>query len=240
MTELLYSKDSYLSNFSAKVSSIEEDGAITLNKTIFYPGGGGQPRDKGFINYKGMEYNVADIKKKGDTIHHYLEEFHDQIKIGEEINGEIDLELRMKHNRTHTAMHILCGVIYNEYGSTVTGGDFGALSGRMDFDIDNFSKDRIEFIEQKCNEAIKANYPIKIDFLTREEAEKTPELIRTKINLIPKFVQEIRTIDIVGLDKQADGGTHVKTTGEIGKIKVKKIDNKGKGRRRIYLEINDG
>jgi misacylated tRNA(Ala) deacylase len=239
MTDLLYSKDSYLSNFSATVKSVEEDGAITLNKTIFYPGGGGQPKDQGSISYKGRKFTVVDIKKKGDTVHHYLDDLQEQIKVGEEINGEIDLELRMKHNRTHTAMHILCGVIYNEYGSTVTGGDFGALSGRMDFDIDNFSKDRIEFIEQKCNEAIKADYPIKIDFLSRNEAEKVPELIRTKINLIPKFVQEIRTVDIVGLDKQADGGTHVKTTCEVGLIKVKKVDNKGKGRRRIYLEIKD-
>ncbi len=192
MTKLLYSEDSYLSNFSAKVTSIEEDGAIILDKTIFYPGGGGQPKDKGSLTFDKKKYSVTNVKKQNDLILHYLDEKLSGINVGDETEGEIDIELRKKHNRTHTAMHILCGVIYNEFGSTVTGGDFKALSGRMDFDIDNFSKDRIQFIEEKCNNAVKANHDIKIDFLSREEAEKIPELIRTKINLVPKFVKIIR------------------------------------------------
>ncbi|OLS19386.1 MAG: Alanyl-tRNA editing protein AlaX-M [Candidatus Heimdallarchaeota archaeon LC_3] len=239
MTDLLYSEDSYLSNFLAKITSIEDDGAIILDKTVFYPGGGGQPKDKGVLTFKGKNYSVTNVKKQNDSILHYIDDKLPDINVGDVVEGEIDIELRKKHNRTHTAMHILCGVIYNEFGSTVTGGDFKSLSGRMDFDIDNFSKDRIQFIEKKCNEAVKAKHDIKIEFLSREEAEKVPELIRTKINLIPKFVKVIRTVDIVGLDKQADGGTHVRQTGEVGVIKLVKVDNKGKGRRRIYLEIHD-
>ena len=146
---------------------------------------------------------------------------------------------RMKHNRTHTAMHILCGVIYHEFGASVSGGDFGPLSGRMDFDIDNFTKERLEIIESKCNEAVGNAHPIKVEFLTHDQAREIPDLIRTKINLIPKTVTKVRTIEIVGLDRQADGGTHVANTSEVGKIRIIKVDNKGKGRRRIYIEIDD-
>ena len=134
-------------------------------------------------------------------------------------------------------MHILCGIIYEEFDSTVTGGQIKALEGRMDFDIEKFTKDKVKFIEEKCNEAIQTDYPIKVDFLPREQADKDPDLIRTKVSLIPKDVTTVRTIDIVGLDKQADGGTHVKSTKEVGTMTITKVDNRGKGRKRLYFTL---
>ena len=239
MTKLLYLEDMYNISFEAKITKINEDGSILLDQTLFYPGGGGQPHDQGTMDIGGIRYQVIKVKKNGKDVFHYFENPSSALEMGTHIKGKINWDLRHKHSRTHTAMHILCGVIYSVYSSVVTGGDFGALKGRMDFDIDTFKKERLEFIEKECNIAIKKAFPIKIEFLSREEADKIPELIRTKVNLIPKSVKTIRTVDIVGLDKQADGGTHVKNTKEVGRIKIIKADNKGKGRRRIYLEILD-
>ena len=241
MSKLLYQTDSYLDYFQAKIFAFGEQNSVILDQTAFYPGGGGQPHDVGSIIKENQQINVIKVSKNGEDVLHSLEKSPESygLQIGDSVEGKIDFDLRSKYCRTHTAMHILCGVIYNEFGSTVTGGDFGALNGRMDFDIDNFTKERINFIEDKCNQAIEANYPVKVEFLSRDVADSSPELIRTKINLVPKTVNVVRVIDIVGLDKQADGGTHVKSTGEVGKIKIVKIENKGKGRKRIYNEILD-
>jgi misacylated tRNA(Ala) deacylase len=228
----------YKTNFDAKIIQINEDSSVQLNQTAFYPKGGGQPHDKGILESNDKKYQVTKVIKRGNNILHFLNP-SPELHIGDMVKCQIDWDLRYKYSRTHSAFHVLCGVIYNIFGSSVTGVDFADLKGRMDFDIDNFSKDRIKLIEEKCNEAIRASLPVKIEFLPREEALLIPELIRTKVNLIPQTVKTIRTIEIVGLDKQADGGTHVKNTKEIGQIKIVKVDNKGRGLRRIYLEVLD-
>ena len=236
MTELLYQTNMYLTEFESEVTKVE-DSSIWFAKTAFYPTGGGQPNDIGTVKIDTRVFNVIDVKKDGQDVQHVLSEVPAGVKVGDKVYGKIDWENRYKFQRTHTAMHILCGIIYQEFGSTVTGGQIKALEGRMDFDIEKFTPDKIKFIEDKCNEAIQKNYPIKVDFLPREEADKDPDLIRTKVSLIPNEVMTVRTIDIVGLDKQADGGTHVKSTKEVGKMTITKIDNRGKGRKRLYFSL---
>lgn len=240
-TELLYLKDSYQYEFSATITQVDASSkAVILDKTAFYPTGGGQPHDRGFLTVDGMDYLVLEVKKRGGDVLHCLEYLpSSEVIEGKTCLGKVDAELRMKYSRTHTALHILCGVIYHEFGSTVTGGQIKALEGRMDFDIDAFRKDRVSAIEEKCNEAIERELPIKIAFLEREEADKDPDLIRTKVSLIPPSVRVIRTVDIEGLDKQADGGTHVRNTKEVGRIRITKISNRGKGRKRLYITVED-
>ena len=237
-TELLFQTDMYLTEFQSEVTKIDkETKSIWLTKTAFYATGGGQPHDVGTLQIGSSTYNVVEVKKDGHEIKHIIAEDPSDISVGDKVFGKIDWETRYKYQRTHTAMHILCGIIYQEFDSTVTGGQIKALEGRMDFDIEKFTPDKIKFIEEKCNEAINKDYPIKVDFLPREQADKDPDLIRTKISLIPKDVDVVRTIDIVGLDKQADGGTHVKSTKEVGKMIITKVDNKGKGRKRLYFSL---
>lgn len=236
-TELLFQKDSYLKEFESEITKIDNN-SIYLAKTAFYPTGGGQPNDIGTLQVGSTIFNVVDVKKEGSEVQHIVKENPSNDLVGQKVAGKIDWETRYKYQRTHTAMHILCGIIYQEFNSTVTGGQIKALEGRMDFDIEKFTPDKIKFIEERCNEAINKNYPIKVEFLDRAEADKDPELIRTKVSLIPKEVKTIRTVDIVGLDKQADSGTHVKSTKEVGIFTISKIDNKGKGRKRIYFTLN--
>lgn len=236
MTELLFQTKMYLTEFSSKITKIE-DNNIWLAQTAFYPTGGGQPHDEGTIEADFKVYHVIDVQKDGHDVKHVLQEESPELKVGQEITGKIDWELRYKYQRTHTAMHILCGIIYQEFGSTVTGGQIKALEGRMDFDIESFTKDKVKFIEEKCNEAIQKDYPIKVDFLPRTQADADPDLIRTKVSLIPKEVETVRTIDIHGLDKQADGGTHVHSTKEVGTMSITKVDNRGKGRKRLYFSL---
>lgn len=242
-TVLLYAKDSesaYLKKFTSTITEIDkENKTIQLKETVFYPTGGGQPHDVGSFIINGLNLNIIGVKKSGLLVNHIVDEIPDSVSIGDQVEGEIDWELRFKYQRTHTAMHILCGIIYKEFNSTVTGGQIKKLEGRMDFDIDKFTKEKAQFIEDKCNEAIQKNFPIQVDFLPREIADQDPELIRTKVNLIPKELSIIRTVDIIGLDKQADGGTHVRTTKEVGKMTISKIDNKGKGRKRLYFTLSN-
>ncbi len=229
----------YLTEFEAEITKVDpETASVWLQRTCFYPTGGGQPHDIGSLEVTGQVYHVVDVKKDGHDVQHVLQEDVSGLKVGQKVIGKIDWETRYKYHRTHTAMHILCGIIYQEFDSTVTGGQIKALEGRMDFDIEKFTPDKVKFIEEKCNDAIKKNYPIRVDFLPREEADKDPDLIRTKVSLIPKEVSVVRTIDIVGLDKQADGGTHVKSTQEVGTMTIKKVDNKGKGRKRLYFTLS--
>ena len=238
-TELLFQTDMYLTEFESEITKVDfESNSVWFKKTAFYATGGGQPNDIGTIEVEGKLYHVVDVKKDGHDIQHVLQETPFDLQVGQKIRGKIDWDTRYKYQRTHTAMHILCGIIYQEFDSTVTGGQIKELEGRMDFDIERFTPDKVKFIEEKCNEAIKKNYPIKVDFLPREEADKDPDLIRTKVSLIPKEVSVVRTIDIVGLDKQADGGTHVKSTQEVGTMTIKKVENKGKGRKRLYFTLS--
>lgn len=238
MTLLLYQTDSYLKEFDAIVTAIETDEhAIIFNQTVFYPGGGGQPSDKGWILIGDEKLNVNRSRKVGRNVLHNIETDHPLPDIGSFIHGHIDWERRYQLMRTHTAMHILCGVIFRDYGASVTGGSMEPLSGRMDFEFETMHKDLVQEIESSINEEVDKARPVRINILPREEAFQIPDLIRTKINLLPEGIQQIRVVEIEGLDLQADGGTHVVNTSEVGVIQVVDYKSKGKINKRIYVRL---
>jgi misacylated tRNA(Ala) deacylase len=232
-TELLYLRDAYLRDFTATVVD-RRDGAVALDRTAFYPTGGGQPHDTGSIG--GLA--VTDVRKEGELVWHTLD--GDAPDVGAEVAGEVDWDRRHALMRTHSALHVLCGVIWNEWRVPVTGGNMEPLSARMDFEFDPLPEGFGGRVEELVNEELAADRPIRIEFLPRGAALEDEDLIRTKVNMIPESVQEIRVVDIVGLDKQADGGTHVHSTAEVGRIRVTKTENKGKGNKRVRLEVVDG
>ncbi len=235
MTELLYQLDSYLKEFEAVVTnSFPDEKAIALDRTAFYPGGGGQPNDVGILNGA----PVIKVRKTGDVILHVID--GDLPAVGTKVQGAIDWDRRYKLMRTHTAMHVLCGIVFRDYGAQVTGGDMEPLKGRMDFEFERLQKELVSVIEAATNREIQAGREIKVQILPRKEAFKIPDLIRTKINLLPEGIQQVRTVEIVGLDLQADGGTHVKSTSEVGKIRVADYKSKGSINKRIYIEVQDG
>ncbi|MDP2291360.1 MAG: alanyl-tRNA editing protein [Actinomycetota bacterium] len=233
MTELLYLRDAYLTDFSARVVGVR-DGAIALDRTAFYPTGGGQPHDTGVL--AGLP--VTDVRKEGADVWHTVEG-GPLPAAGEEVSGSLDWERRHQLMRTHTALHVLCGVIWNEWKVPVTGGNMEPLSARMDFEFDPLPDGFGPRIEELVNEALTHDHAIEVQFLPRDTAVQDADLIRTKVNMIPEAVTEIRVVDIVGLDKQADGGTHVRSTSEVGRIRVIKLENKGKGNKRVRLVIED-
>ncbi len=236
MTELLAHADSYLKEFEAIVTEIHpEQNAVAFNRTAFYPGGGGQPYDVGRITVNGATLPVTKVKKQAGTIWHWLD--GDLPAVGTGIHGEIDWARRYKLMRTHTAMHILCGVVWRDYGASVTGGNMEPLKGRMDFEFESMHKELVAEIEEKINAEIAAARPVSWRVLPREEAFQIPDLIRTKINLLPPAIQEVRIVEIEGLDLQADGGTHVRNTQEVGRIKVVGYKSKGRINKRIMVEI---
>jgi misacylated tRNA(Ala) deacylase len=235
-TELLYLRDAYLRDFDATVVAIDEEGRrVVLDRTAFYPTGGGQPHDTGSLG----ACRVVEVKKEGDDVWHTLSGDGPLPAVGEEVRGEVDWDRRHQLMRTHTALHILCGVIWNEWGTAVTGGNMEPLSARMDFEFDPLPPGFGETVEKLVNAEIAAGRPIEVSFIPRSEAVLDEDLIRTKVNLIPESVSEIRVVDIVGLDKQADGGTHVRTTDEVGQITVLKTESKGKGNKRIRIQVTD-
>ena len=207
------------------------DNAVSLDRTAFYATGGGQPHDTGVLG--GLV--VTDVRKEADHVWHTVE--GDVPAVGTSVLGEIAWERRHQLMRTHTALHILCGVIWNEWRVPVTGGNMEPLSARMDFEFDPLPEGFVGRVEQLVNDAIERDYPIAVSFLPRSTAVQDAELIRTKVSLIPETVAEIRVVDIVGLDKQADGGTHVRSTKEVGTFRVVKTESKGKGNKRLRIEI---
>ena len=207
------------------------DNAVALDRTAFYATGGGQPHDTGVLG--GLV--VTDVRKEADHVWHTIE--GDVPAVGTSVLGEIAWERRHQLMRTHTALHILCGVIWNEWRVPVTGGNMEPLSARMDFEFDPLPEGFVGRVEQLVNDAIERDYPIAVSFLPRSTAVQDAELIRTKVSLIPEAVSEIRVVDIVGLDKQADGGTHVRSTKEVGTFRVVKTESKGKGNKRLRIEI---
>ncbi len=234
MTKLLCHTDAYLKEFEATVMAVNlEENAVALDKTAFYPGGGGQPCDYGWIN----DIPVKKVKRQEQHMWHWLN--GDAPAEGTTVHGKIDWERRYSLMRTHTAFHILCGVVWRDYRAQVTGGNMDVLKGRMDFEFETLKKELVSEIEEKLNIEITAARPIHVNVLPREEAFQIPDLIRTKINLLPKGITEVRTVEIEGLDLQADGGTHVANTSEVGKIKVAGYKSKGKINKRIMLEIGD-
>lgn len=240
MTELLYQTDSYLHTFDATVTALDrENHGVILSRTAFYPGGGGQPADTGTIVLGDAVYTVIQAKKTGDQLVHLLEGQAMLPPTGMNVLGQIDWERRYKLMRTHTAMHILCGVIFRDYGASVTGGDMEPLKGRMDFEFETMQKELVAEIEEAINKEVEAARPVKTAILPREEAFEIPDLIRTKINLLPPEIEAVRVVEIEGLDLQADGGTHVKNTKEVGHIHVVDYKSKGKINKRIYVELDE-
>lgn len=235
MTELLCQSDAYVKEFNATVTAVNGD-QVVLDRTAFYPRGGGQPSDQGVLRVGGDEYQVLEVKKQAGEVWHKLDRAA-TFAVGAQVHGVIDWERRYKLMRTHTALHILCGTMFRDYGVSVTGGDMEPLAARMDFELERMSADFAHEVEEKVNVEVAAARDIRVKILPREEAFAIPDLIRTKINLLPPDIQEVRTVEIVGLDLQADGGTHVANTREVGRIKVVRHESKGKINKRLRIVV---
>jgi misacylated tRNA(Ala) deacylase len=247
MTELLYQTDSYLREFDATVVAADaEGGRVALDRTAFYPGGGGQPCDLGGLTCGGTTAAVTKVAKEGNVVWHTLTPpllMEPVLSAAKEerqgVRCALDWERRYALMRTHTALHVLCGVVWRDYGALVTGGNMDPGAGRMDFEFATMHGELVAEIEAKCNQEVAAARDIRVRILPRAEAFRIPDLIRTKINLLPEGIQEVRTVEIVGLDLQADGGTHVANTREVGGIRVVDYKSKGAINKRIYIEVVD-
>jgi misacylated tRNA(Ala) deacylase len=238
MTELLYQTDSYLKNFEARVAAVDEENrAVALDRSAFYPAGGGQPSDTGLLTAGGVALIVKKVKKSGQDAWHFIDDGTRLPVVGTLVQAQIDWERRYRLMRTHSALHILCGVVFRDYGASVTGGDMDPLKGRMDFEFETMHKDLVQTIEEAVNKEVANARTIRVDILPREKAFEIPDLIRTKINLLPEGIQHVRVVEIVGLDLQADGGTHVANTQEVGPVRVVDYKSKGKINKRIYIEL---
>ena len=235
-TDLAYLRDAYLRESDATVVA-SEDGRVAFDRTIFYPTGGGQPHDTGTVAWDGGSAAVTDVRKDGALVWHSLDGSTPDVDTP--VHLAVDWDRRHALMRTHTALHVLCGVIWNEWATAVTGGNMEPLSARMDFEFDPLPEGFGARVEELVNAELAAARPIEVAFLPRDTAVEDEDLIRTKVNMIPESVREIRVVDIVGLDKQADGGTHVRSTDEVGRIRVVKTESKGKGNKRIRLEVVD-
>jgi misacylated tRNA(Ala) deacylase len=234
MTELIYQTDSYAQEFSATVTGIDaEQNGILLDRTAFYPGGGGQPHDLGTLAIDGVTLPVT---KVGRGNLHIVDGALPAV--GAAVTGRIDWARRYRLMRTHTAMHILCGVVWRDYGAQVTGGNMEPLEGRMDFEFERLQKELVSEIEARINAEVAAARDVRVQILPRAEAFAIPDLIRTKINLLPEGITEVRTVEIIGLDLQADGGTHVANTREVGQIRISDYKSKGGINKRIYITLD--
>ena len=238
MTELLYQTDAYVREFDAQIVFVDETSrAVVLDKTAFYPGGGGQPYDLGSLLVNGITYSVDKVKKQGDDVLHFLGGDEPLPALNTASHGTLDWVRRYQLMRTHTALHILCGAIFRDYGAQVTGGNMEPLKGRLDFEFESMKGELVREIEEVINKEAATARDVRVKILPREEAFQIPDLIRTKINLLPEGIQQVRTVEIVGLDLQADGGTHVANTSDVGKIRVADYKSKGAINKRIYIEL---
>jgi len=244
MSENICYTDAYARSTGASVVSVEPPAAdgsgplVVLDRTVFYPGGGGQPSDRGSLQAPdGRSWTVRAAKKAGDDVVHELEPGMEPPAVGDRVTAELDWERRYALMRTHTALHTLCGVVWRDYRAQVTGGNMEPGSGRMDFEFETISGELVGTIEERVNAELAAARDVRVKILPRDQAFAIPDLIRTKINLLPEGITEIRTIEIVGLDLQADGGTHVANTREVGSIHVTGYESKGRVNKRIRLEL---
>jgi misacylated tRNA(Ala) deacylase len=231
--------DAYARSVPARV--LGTDGAaVLLDRTVFYPGGGGQPADSGWLRTDdGGAWRATGARKAGDDVWHLLEEGAEPPAVGTSVTAELDWDRRHALMRTHSALHVLCGVIWRDWGASVTGGNMEPLAGRMDFEFETMAGELVAEIERRVNVEIDADREIRVAVLPRDEAFAIPDLIRTKINLLPEGISEVRSIEIVGLDLQADGGTHVAHTGEIGQVRVTGYESKGRINKRIRIAVLD-
>lgn len=232
MTELLYLRDSYLRSFEATVEKAEE-GKVVLSATAFYPGGGGQPADTGALVYEGRRYPVTKVRRESGEVVHYCEGA--ELEEGDAVRGEIDWQRRYTFMRYHTALHLLARVLYDELKAAVTGNQIGLEKSRLDFDVSAFDRSLLPGIEEKTNEVIARELGVRTYTLPREEAFARLDPEKTRIDLIPGHIREIRLVEIEGFDVDACGGTHVRNTREIGGIEITSF--KSKGRRNKRLEV---
>jgi misacylated tRNA(Ala) deacylase len=238
MSEKIYSTDSYARDMSATVVDAHRgDGRVLLDRTVFYPGGGGQPHDVGSLWVGDDRLEVVRVTADHQGVWHWLQGGLPAVGTG--VRGEIDWDNRYSLMRTHTAMHALCGVVWERYQSPVTGGNMSPGEGRLDFDLPDWDASHKFPMEEELNSYLAQALEVQVAFLPREEADADPSLIRTKVSLLPPDLREVRVIDIVGLDRQADGGTHVHRTDEVGSVQITKVESKGKGFRRIRLALAD-
>ena len=238
MTERIYSTDAYARDMSASVVGVDsDDGRILLDRTVFYPGGGGQPCDIGELWIGDDRLTVTSVAQDSSGVWHWVD--GGLPGEGTALDGRVDWDRRYLLMRTHTAMHALCGVIWDRFQSPVTGGNMNPGEGRLDFELPQWDPEDRDPIEAELNHQLALNRDVEVSFLPRDEADQDPSLIRTKVNLLPPSLTEVRVIDIVGLDRQADGGTHVNATEEVGQIRIKKVESKGKGFRRIRVALTD-
>jgi misacylated tRNA(Ala) deacylase len=234
MVEEIAARDAYARQSETEVVEVTDDGLV-LGRTVFYPRGGGQPGDQGVIRWTGGEVRVVDTVRRGGIPVHVIEGSPPAPGTG--VVAEIDWERRHSLMRTHTALHSLSAIIWRDFDAKVTGGNMEAGTARMDFELEGISVEFGQQVEDKLNAELAADHPVEILFLPRAEALADPDLIRTKVNLLPDFIDPIRVVHIVGLDKQADGGTHVSSTSEVGSVRVVKTESKGKANKRIRIEL---
>ncbi|HXG40006.1 MAG TPA: alanyl-tRNA editing protein [Candidatus Limnocylindrales bacterium] len=246
MSENLCYSDAYLRSVEATVVAVDGEASggpvgVVLDRTVFYPGGGGQPPDRGWlVAPDGRRWVVRSARRAGEDVVHELEPGGPPPPSpGERVRAEIDWDRRYRLMRTHTALHVLCGVVWRDYGAPVTGGNMEPGSGRMDFEFERMSGDLVGEIERKVNAELATGRDVRVAVLPRDEAFRIPDLIRTKVNLLPEGIREVRTVEVVGLDLQADGGTHVANTREVGRIRVIGYESKGRINKRIRIELVD-
>ncbi|HEY9076091.1 MAG TPA: alanyl-tRNA editing protein [Anaerolineaceae bacterium] len=240
MTKALFHIDSYLKEFEAVVVETHPaESALVLDQTAFFPGGGGQQNDTGELLAAGVALPVTKVKWQDGEIWHFVQAASpgELPQPGARLTGRLDWARRYAMMRTHTAMHILCGVIWRDYGAQVTGGNMEPLSARMDFEFESLRAEFVKEIEERVNREVAACREVRVRILPRAEAFQIPDLIRTKVNLLPESLSEIRTVEIAGLDLQADGGTHVANTREVGKITIAGYESKGKINKRIKVAL---
>jgi misacylated tRNA(Ala) deacylase len=237
----LFAVDAYCQEFESTVAEVDRDqGRVRLARTAFYPGGGGQPCDQGTLVTPGGTLVVTAVRRDGGPIWHTVDGPPEELpEVGTEVQGRLDWTRRHALMRTHTALHVLCGVIWADYRIPVTGGNMEPLQGRLDFPFEAISTDLGAAVEKRINDEIRRAHEIVVDFVPRSLADADPALIRTAADLIPRAIDPLRVIDIVGLDRQADGGTHLLSTAEVGGVRVTKTESKGRGNKRIRIEVVD-
>ena len=239
MTELLYATDAYLKEADSTVQEVR-DGAVILDRTVFYATGGGQPHDTGSLTWTGAggtthQCRVVEVKKQGPDVLHKID--GDAPEPGTAVHGQIDWDRRYALMKHHTALHSMSGVIYRLHGALVTGGQMYVDRARMDFALEDLSPEKLQAIEDETNRLMSEGHPVHVSILPREEAFAIPDLIRTNINLLPPAIQEVRVVTIEGIDQQADGGTHVANTREVGRVRITKTENKGRINKRLEIVV---
>jgi misacylated tRNA(Ala) deacylase len=234
VTEELFATDAYVRSCEATVRETGDEGVV-LDRTVFYARSGGQPGDAGVLRWDGGELRVLDTVRRGGRLLHEVD--GEPAPAGTGVTAEIDWDRRHTLMRTHTALHALSAIVFRDYDVKVTGGNMEPGVARMDFELESIDVEFGREVEEKLNAELAADRPVRVSFLPRAEALADPDLIRTKVNLIPESVDPIRVIEIEGLDKQADGGTHVRSTAEVGHVRVARTENKGKAFKRMRIEL---